>query len=40
MEPDVRRAEISLCIRQSETASKWSRPDEGRGGALHLVENR
>ncbi|RKK71144.1 hypothetical protein BFJ71_g17608 [Fusarium oxysporum] len=40
MEPGVRRAEISLCMRQPETASMWSRPDGGRGNALHLVENR
>ncbi|KAJ0129563.1 Galactose oxidase [Fusarium oxysporum f. sp. albedinis] len=27
----------SVCVRQLETASRWSRPGEGRGGALHLA---
>jgi hypothetical protein len=35
--PDIRRVEISLCVRQLETTSRWSRPDGGRGGALRLA---
>ncbi|EWZ77407.1 hypothetical protein FOWG_18182 [Fusarium oxysporum f. sp. lycopersici MN25] len=30
----------SVCMRQPETASRWSRPDGERGDTLHLVENR
>ncbi|KAJ0129388.1 Uncharacterized protein HZ326_27515 [Fusarium oxysporum f. sp. albedinis] len=37
LEPGVGRAEISLCVRQLETTSRWSPPDEGRCHVLHLA---